>query len=69
MQLSPALHYPSSRNLHPTDAYMVVTACHGIVDGIFHYVSRDHPPEQRCAGSPRQLGGQSPNIDSIGIDR
>lgn len=39
---------PSSGNLHPTEAYLVVQGCDGIVDGVHHYVSRDHVLEQRC---------------------
>jgi SagB-type dehydrogenase family enzyme len=39
---------PSSGNLHPTEAYVVVQACEGIADGVHHYVSRDHVLEQRC---------------------
>ena len=39
---------PSSGNLHPTEAYVVVEACPGIDDGVHHYVSRDHLLEQRC---------------------
>lgn len=39
---------PSSGNLHPTEAYLVVKDCSGIEDGVHHYVSRDHLLEQRC---------------------
>lgn len=39
---------PSSGNLHPTEAYVVVQDCGGIADGVHHYVSRDHLLEQRC---------------------
>ncbi len=39
---------PSSGNLHPTEAYLVVQGCGGIPDGVHHYVSRDHVLEQRC---------------------
>jgi len=40
---------PSSGNLHPTEAYVVIQGCAGIADGVHHYVSRDHVLEQRCA--------------------
>lgn len=40
---------PSSGNLHPTEAYIVVQDCRGIPDGVHHYVSRDHLLEQRCS--------------------
>lgn len=43
---------PSSGNLHPTEAYVVVQGCNGIADGVHHYVSRDHVLEQRCAFQP-----------------
>lgn len=33
---------PSSGNLHPTEAYLVVQGCSGIHDGVHHYMSRDH---------------------------
>lgn len=39
---------PSSGNLHPTEAYVVVHGCAGIADGVHHYLSRDHVLEQRC---------------------
>jgi nitroreductase len=43
---------PSSGNLHPTEAYLVVQGCEGIADGVHHYLSRDHLLEQRCRFSP-----------------
>ena len=39
---------PSSGNLHPTEAYLVVEACSGIRDGVHHYNSHAHVLEQRC---------------------
>jgi len=39
---------PSSGNLHPTEAYVITEGCSGIVNGVHHYVSRDHVLEQRC---------------------
>lgn len=51
---------PSSGNLHPTEAYVVVQGCEGIIDGVHHYVSRDHVLEQRCAfhaGAPTLPAG------------
>lgn len=39
---------PSSGNLHPTEAYVVVAAMEGVEDGVHHYVSRDHALEHRC---------------------
>jgi SagB-type dehydrogenase family enzyme len=39
---------PSSGNLHPTEAYVVVESCSGIEDGLHHYMSRDHVLEHRC---------------------
>lgn len=43
---------PSSGNLHPTEAYLVVQGCEGIADGVHHYLSRDHLLEQRCMFAP-----------------
>jgi len=39
---------PSSGNLHPTEAYVVVAGCEGVENGVYHYMSRDHVLEQRC---------------------
>lgn len=39
---------PSSGNLHPTEACLIVQGCNGIDDGVHHYVSRDHLLEMRC---------------------
>jgi SagB-type dehydrogenase family enzyme len=39
---------PSSGNLHPTEAYVVIAGIPGIEDGVHHYMSRDHLLEQRC---------------------
>lgn len=39
---------PSSGNLHPTEAYVVITGVDDTADGVFHYLSRDHLLEQRC---------------------
>ncbi len=39
---------PSSGNLHPTEAYIIVDNCEGLSKGVYHYVSRDHNLEQRC---------------------
>ena len=47
---------PSSGNLHPTEAYIVVQGCADIADGVHHYLSRDHVLEQRCGfASPEPL--------------
>ena len=48
---------PSSGNLHPTEAYVVVADCHGIADGVHHYVSRDHLLEHRCRLATATEGG------------
>lgn len=48
---------PSSGNLHPTEAYVVLHDLDGIADGVHHYLSRDHVLEQRCdlhAGLPAE---------------
>jgi SagB-type dehydrogenase family enzyme len=40
---------PSSGNLHPTEGYLVAGDAPGIEAGVYHYVSRDHVLERRCA--------------------
>ena len=40
---------PSSGNLHPSEAYVLCGGVSGIGDGLYHYVSRDHALELRCA--------------------
>jgi SagB-type dehydrogenase family enzyme len=40
---------PSSGNLHPTEAYVLARNVSGLGDGLYHYRSRDHVLEQRCA--------------------
>lgn len=42
---------PSSGNLHPTEAYVLSRSVPGIVDGLHHYLSRDHILELRCQSS------------------
>jgi SagB-type dehydrogenase family enzyme len=40
---------PSSGNLHPTEGYIISDGVPGLVDGVHHYVSRDHVLERRSA--------------------
>lgn len=40
---------PSSGNLHPTEAYLVVTGLDSLSDGVYHYRADVHGLEQRCA--------------------
>ncbi|MFZ4703502.1 MAG: SagB/ThcOx family dehydrogenase, partial [Candidatus Methylumidiphilus sp.] len=47
---------PSSGNLHPTEAYLVVAGVADVQDGIYHYVSHDHALERRCQCSPAFQG-------------
>jgi len=49
---------PSSGNLHPTEAYIVLDDIAGTASGVYHYLSRDHLLEQRCtfaSAKPRKL--------------
>lgn len=39
---------PSSGNLHPTEAYLIIDNCDDLNKGVYHYVSCDHLLEQRC---------------------
>lgn len=43
---------PSSGNLHPTEGYAVVPSLPGLSAGVYHYLSRDHCLEHRCAFDP-----------------
>ncbi len=47
---------PSSGNLHPTEAYVVIRGVEGIDDGIYHYAPREHALERRASLS----GGGAP---------
>jgi SagB-type dehydrogenase family enzyme len=40
---------PSSGNLHPTEGYAILPEMPGLTAGVYHYVSRDHALERRCA--------------------
>lgn len=39
---------PSSGNLHPTEAYLLVRGATGLDDGLYHYAPREHALERRC---------------------
>src|SRR6267154_2325631 len=52
---------PSSGNLHPTEAHLVLPALPGITAGIFHYNSFLHALEPR-AELPETTGGTSKGI-------
>jgi SagB-type dehydrogenase family enzyme len=47
---------PSSGNLHPTEAYTLVSGVPGIENGVHHYVSLDHALELRCRFNPTFRG-------------
>lgn len=47
---------PSSGNLHPTEAYVIVSGIRGIENGVHHYVSHDHILELRCRFDPKPRG-------------
>ncbi|MGA2988295.1 MAG: SagB/ThcOx family dehydrogenase [Terriglobia bacterium] len=54
---------PSSGNLHPTEGYAILPAMPGLGAGVYHYISRDHCLERRCALESRaaqQLAGSFP---------
>lgn len=57
---------PSSGNLHPTEAYVIVHRVPGLDDGVYHYTSRDHILEQRGAyPSADAAGGLWIGLSSI----
>ena len=39
---------PSSGNLHPTEAYLMLPDLGGVAAGVYHYASREHSLEKRC---------------------
>ena len=54
---------PSSGNLHPTEGYAILPEIPGLRAGVYHYVSRDHCLERRCAVEDRaaqQFAGSLP---------
>ena len=54
---------PSSGNLHPTEGYAILPAMPGLAAGVYHYLSRDHALERRCAldgRAARQLAAVLP---------
>lgn len=46
---------PSSGNLHAEEAYIISNHVDELGSGIYHYLSRDHQLEQRCAFSKNTL--------------
>ncbi|CAI10564.1 conserved hypothetical protein (plasmid) [Aromatoleum aromaticum EbN1] len=42
---------PSSGNLHPTEAYLIVPALPDVAAGVYHYSSREHVLEQRAGAT------------------
>lgn len=55
---------PSSGNLHPLEAYLVVESWPGLADGVYHYRAEDHTLEQRAVFGP---GGQAGRRVLIGL--
>lgn len=55
---------PSSGNLHPTEAYVVIDGCDDTTSGVYHYLSRDHLLEQRCTLSTDSPGRLLP-VDTL----
>lgn len=53
---------PSSGNLHPTEAYVLARGIDGIVDGLHHYLSRDHSLERRATLSGEGLAEAAPRL-------
>lgn len=39
---------PSSGNLHPTEAHLIIPSVYGLDSGVFHYFSYEHALEQRA---------------------
>lgn len=49
---------PSSGNLHPLEAYLIVEAWPGLDDGVYHYCPEDHRLEQRARFQSGGNGGR-----------
>jgi len=58
---------PSSGNLHPTEGYAVVPSLPGLEAGVYHYVSRDHCLERRCAFEQTTVSQLPANSLLIGL--
>lgn len=58
---------PSSGNLHPTEAYVVVGGCADLSDGVHHYVSRDHALELRCRFDSKAAPAWPPDSFLLGL--
>lgn len=58
---------PSSGNLHPTEAYVVVGGCTDLPDGVHHYVSRDHALELRCRFDSKAAPAWQPDSFLLGL--
>ena len=62
---------PSSGNLHPTEGYAVLPELPGLGAGVYHYVSRDHRLERRCAlegpAADRLAGRLPPGTFLVGL--
>ena len=52
---------PSSGNLHPVEAYVVVSGLAGLADGVYHYRPDDHALELRAEFAPAADAAQSPH--------
>lgn len=63
---------PSSGNLHPTEGWLLLPALPGLPGaGLYHYVSREHALERRCALGPggweALVGGLPPGCFLLGL--
>jgi SagB-type dehydrogenase family enzyme len=62
---------PSSGNLHPTEAYLLIGDVGDIAPGLYHYAPREHALEHRCdwtrEGVAALLQGFPPNAFIVGF--
>jgi SagB-type dehydrogenase family enzyme len=59
---------PSSGNLHPTEAYLIVRGLVSLGDGVYHYAPHEHALEHRCEFStPKEAAAEAPAGILIGL--
>lgn len=54
---------PSSGNLHPVEAYVLLRGVAGLADGLYHYEPEHHVLELRARGAPPPPGREGPRVD------
>ena len=58
---------PSSGNLHPTEAYLLLTQVEGLADGLYHYGPEKHVLEKRRALTRKHAGALAAHFEGPGF--